>query len=43
MRIREGEPRTELNWVAILAYAASLVYSVAIWMSVISVVQHFVR
>jgi len=43
MWIREDEPRTELNWVAILAYAASLVYSLAIWTSVIRVVQHFVR
>ena len=43
MWIRESEPRSQLNWIAIISYAGAFVYSLLIWASIISAVEHFVH
>jgi hypothetical protein len=43
MWIREEDRSVQWNWVAILAYAGSLLVSLAAWAGVIRAVQHLVR
>ena len=43
MLVHERERYVQLNWIAILSYTGSLVVSVAIWVGLFRVVQHFVK
>jgi hypothetical protein len=41
-QIRERDRHTQVNWVAILTFAGSLLYSLTIWIGVFRAVEHLV-
>jgi hypothetical protein len=43
MWIRESERLVQVNWIALISYAGSVVVSLAIWAGVIRAVEHLVR
>jgi hypothetical protein len=43
MLIHERERSARLNWIAILSYTGSAAVSLAIWVELFRVVEHFVR
>ena len=42
MWIREFDEDAPLNWVAILSFAASLLFSITVWIGIIRAVEHLV-
>jgi len=43
MLIRERERVLQLNWIAILSYTGSVAVSLAIWVGLFRIVEHFVK
>jgi hypothetical protein len=43
MLVPERERFVHLNWIAILSYTGSLAVSLAIWVGLFRVVEHFVK
>jgi len=43
MWMREPEERVEWNWTAIVSYAASLVFSLAIWRGLFRAIEHLAK
>jgi hypothetical protein len=43
MLIHKRERSAQLNWIAILSYTGSVAVSLAIWVGLFRVVEHFVK
>ena len=43
MLVQEREPVLQLNWVAILSYTGSVALSLAIWVGLFRIVEHFAK
>jgi hypothetical protein len=41
--LNEKERPVQPNWIAILSYTGSLVVSLAVWVGLVRILEHFIR